>query len=61
MADHDMSEICKMELLGFGEPLGTDGNDAGGDGEVIGGGWCSGDDLCPALCDLLSDLLANGL
>jgi hypothetical protein len=26
-----------MELSGFSEPLGTNGNDAGGGGEVIGG------------------------
>jgi hypothetical protein len=37
MADRDMSEICEMELSGFSEPQATNGNDAGGGGEVIGG------------------------
>ena len=37
MADWDTLELCEMELCGLSEPLGTDGNDVGGEGVVAGG------------------------
>ena len=37
MAEREMFEVCEMELCGLSEPLETDGNDAGGEGDVAGG------------------------
>ena len=37
MAERATFEVCDMELCGLSEPLGTDGNDAGGEGDVVGG------------------------
>ena len=37
MVERDTFEVCEMELYGLSEPLETDGNDAGGEGDVTGG------------------------
>jgi hypothetical protein len=37
MAERGTIEYCEIELLGLGDPLGMDGNEAVGDGETVGG------------------------